>query len=144
MSVAATRVAEFLGGPKVLGRQIGGFSDLHALIVQGMPAGAARYLDGILSSATAGKVIESAFFSGKLGLKDRVRLLSDEAQIVERIARLYAQAIDAFEDAETAREFMISRHPRLENARPIDLASTEIGGRLVEALLDSIEHSLPA
>ena len=59
-----------------------------------------------------------------------------------RSARLFALALDVFEDHDAATEWLKSPQRALGNAIPLDIATTDIGARDVEALLGRIEHGV--
>ena len=59
-----------------------------------------------------------------------------------RSARLLALAVDVFEDQGAATEWLKSPQRALNNAVPVDIATTDIGAREVEALLGRIEHGV--
>ena len=79
----------------------------------------------------------------KSSLSRRGKLNLTQSEQTDRLSRLFSQAQDAFQDLEDAREFMRRPHPELGNRRPIDAAMTELGGRAVERILDSILYGLP-
>lgn len=68
------------------------------------------------------------------------RLSLEESERVERLARLWAQAVEVWGSEEAARWFLWQPHPLLAGRRPIDLARTAIGAREVEQLLGGLEH----
>ena len=59
-----------------------------------------------------------------------------------RSARLFALALDVFEDQAAAREWLKSPQRALGNAVPLSIATTDIGAREVETLLGRIEHGV--
>jgi len=67
-----------------------------------------------------------------------------ESERLLRVAKVIAQAIDLFESAETAMEWLREPHALLGGATPISLLDTEIGAKLVARELRSIEYGLPA
>ena len=79
----------------------------------------------------------------KSSLNRRGKLTLTQSEQTERLMRLFAQAEEAFQDQEDARRFMRTSHPELGHRRPIDAAMTELGGRAVERILDSLLYGLP-
>jgi putative toxin-antitoxin system antitoxin component (TIGR02293 family) len=79
----------------------------------------------------------------KSSLSRRGKLTLTQGEQTERLMRLFTQAQNAFQDLEDAREFMRRPHPELGCRRPIDAAMTELGGRNVERVLDSLLYGLP-
>jgi len=73
---------------------------------------------------------------------DRFNLQASET--IERIARLYAMALDAFVDSSAAVRFMMMAHPELDDRSPFETALTELGGRAVEEVIERGLHGLPA
>jgi len=59
-----------------------------------------------------------------------------------RSARLFALALDVFEDQAAATEWLKSPQRALGNAIPLTIATTDIGAREVETLLGRIEHGV--
>jgi uncharacterized protein (DUF2384 family) len=48
-----------------------------------------------------------------------------------------------FGDDDDARAFLQRPHPELQGRRPVDAALTELGGRMVESVLDAMFFGLP-
>ena len=68
------------------------------------------------------------------------RLSPAQSERLGRYARVWAVALGAWKSEEAAREFLWRRHMLLEGRRPIDVASTEVGARLVEEILGGLEY----
>lgn len=79
----------------------------------------------------------------KSSLSRRGTLTPAQGEQTERLARLFAYAQLVFGDVRDAREFMQRPHPELQGRRPVDAALTELGGRAVERILDSLAYGLP-
>jgi putative toxin-antitoxin system antitoxin component (TIGR02293 family) len=143
MVVDVRRVADILGGSRVLHRRITNITDLEQAVIDGLPI---RSLDETAEYVSASTRDVSA-------LKDRLvpratrsrreRLKPAEGEKVERLARLMALAEAVWENRDDARAFMNEEHPRFEGRTPIELADTELGARRVEDLLMKLEYSLP-
>jgi len=71
------------------------------------------------------------------------RFHSDESERLVRVARLAERAKDAFEDWESAREWLKSPQFALGGEIPLQYADTEPGAQIVEDLLGRIEHGTP-
>lgn len=71
------------------------------------------------------------------------RLPPDESERTYRLARLAELAARALGGPEPARAWMREPNFTLGDARPLDLARTEPGARLVERLLAHIQHGIP-
>jgi len=61
----------------------------------------------------------------------------------ERLARVMAAAEYVWDDATRARQWMNKPHPELAGRTPLEVASTELGARSVEELLDKLFYGLP-
>jgi len=72
---------------------------------------------------------------------DRFNLQTSET--IERIARLYAMALDAFVEPSSATRFMMKPHPELDKRSPFETALTELGGRAVEEVIERGLQGLP-
>jgi putative toxin-antitoxin system antitoxin component (TIGR02293 family) len=79
----------------------------------------------------------------KSSLSRRGRLTPAQGEQTERLARLFTYANRVFGNTEDARAFMYRAHPELDRRRPVDACLTELGGRAVEGVLDSLAFGLP-
>lgn len=79
----------------------------------------------------------------KSSLSRRGTLTQHQGEQTERLARMFAYAVRVLGSIEDARAFMQRPHPELDHRRPIDACLTELGGRAVERVLDSIAYGLP-
>ena len=142
--IEAARVAEVLGGTKVLKRRVRTLSDLEQSVADGLPKGTLRKsLAYILTdSAEITKFTYKIVPEGTYKRR-RTTFTPDESERVERLARLIAMAEYVWDDRDAARRFLTSPHPAFDGRAPIDLARSELGARRVEALLEDILHGLP-
>lgn len=65
-----------------------------------------------------------------------------ESERLYRIQRLFAKALEVFEDVELARKWLKEDAYGLGDVSPLEYAVTEIGAREVEDLLGRIEHGV--
>ena len=79
----------------------------------------------------------------KSSLNRRGTLTPAQGEQTERLARLFEYACRVFGDDADARAFFQRPHPELQGRRPVDAALTELGGRMVERVLDSLLFGLP-
>ncbi len=79
----------------------------------------------------------------KSSLSRRDTLTQAQGEQAERLARLFTYACKVFGDVDDARDFMRRPHPLLGGRRPVDACLTELGGRAVETILDSMAFGLP-
>ena len=147
MSVPAEKIAEILGGRRVLGRTVHNMRELDTIVREGMPKGALDTFIAVLAAPNRGtdftvqlrnKIVSRATYQRV----DRFNLQVGET--TERLARLYALALSVFENREAATRFLMHPHPELDARAPFDVALTEIGGREVEEVIERGLHGLPA
>ncbi len=67
------------------------------------------------------------------------RLSPAQSERLGRYARVWAAALRVWKSEEGARDFLWGRHMLLDGRRPIDVAATEVGARLVEEILGGLE-----
>ena len=73
------------------------------------------------------------------------RLTPDEGGKVARLARVWAAAIDVWQDDVAARGFLSRPHSLLEGRKPIDVVlGNEIGATLVEDILGRLKYGTAA
>ncbi|MBI4520821.1 MAG: DUF2384 domain-containing protein [Gemmatimonadetes bacterium] len=144
MTVSAPQIARILGGERTLKRRIRTVADLREAVEEGLPVEAleqtVRRVAGETSEATQ---LKHRIVPKTTLHRRRVRLSPEESERVERLARLTALAEAVWEDPQHAHEFLISSQPQLDDARPVDLARSDLGLRQVEDLLVKIEYALP-
>ena len=147
MSVPAEKIAEVLGGRRVLGRRVRSMLELDSIVREGMPKVALDTFIAFLTAPNRGvdltvqlrnKIVPRATYQRV----ERFNLQVGET--TERLARLYALALSVFDDRAAVTRFLTAPHPELENRTPFDVALTEIGGRQVEEIIERGLHGLPA
>jgi putative toxin-antitoxin system antitoxin component (TIGR02293 family) len=74
--------------------------------------------------------------------KQQGKFNTNESEKVLRIARLYDQALEVFEDQQAAEKWLKEPARGLGEAIPLKYARTELGAREVERLLIRIEHGV--
>jgi len=75
--------------------------------------------------------------------KDQGRLTPGESERVLRTARIVRKAIELFEeDKEAALRWVFSPVRALDGKSPLDFATTEVGARAVEQLINRLEHGV--
>jgi putative toxin-antitoxin system antitoxin component (TIGR02293 family) len=142
MQVRVKDVAEMLGGATVLGRAVQDRGALIDLIGSGLPVAALERLSAHLGAGGAkGESLKSVL---QVRRRATARLGKAEGERAERVARLFAMAIQAFGDEDTGRQFMLTPHDRLGGKSPLFMCRSELGGREVEGLLNAIAYGLPA
>jgi len=147
MGVDATAIAGVLGGSGVLGRPIRDTRDLEDAVRAGIPKPA---LDRLITTIVSGDRADDSGVRLRNKIVPRAtyqrveRFNLQVSETTERIARLYALALFAFQDSEVAARFMRHPHPELGDRTPFDTALTEVGGREVEEVIERGLHGLPA
>ena len=142
--IHAEKIAEMLGGERILKRKVRSLADLQETVSAGLPKTALRHcVSHVLPNPREArnflyKVIPEATYKRRRSV---LKLM--ESERTERLARVVAAAEHVWDDTDESREFLISTHPLLGGKAPIDLARTELGARRVEELLESIFHGLP-
>lgn len=139
--VTADKVAEILGGSAILKRRIRTAKDMDDLIASArMPREAVDRLAQRLSRDGGWKyrIVPRSTYN-------RASFLSEpHAQRAERLARVFALALDAWEDEDLALRFLSTPHPELDGDAPLERALTELGARAVEEIIDRGRYGLPA
>ncbi len=77
-------------------------------------------------------------------VKANAALAPTEADVWSRFALLLHQAVDVFEDEQSARTWLGTAQPGLGGQVPLDLAQSTTGYREVEKLLTRIDHGVYA
>lgn len=143
--IEAERIADVLGGEKVLKREIRSLAELAAMVKHGLPKNALRVVASHLQSDTHTTSQLMDRLVPKATYKRRKSVLSPvESERIERLARVIATAEYIWDDREAARQFLHTPHPLLEQQAPCDAAMTELGARQVEEILWKIFYGLPA
>ena len=139
------KVADVMGGPKVLGRAICSLDQLVEAVENGLPKGCLRntarrvLADRGEQRRLMYRVVPEATFKRR-----RERLSPSESERTERLARVVAAAEYVWDSPENARRFLSAPHPELRGRAPLNAAMTELGARQVELILEKIFHGLPA
>jgi len=138
--IAPQSIAEILG----LGSSIRTVHELESAVSAGLPKrslerlSARLYADPRTARAYKFKVVPQATWKRR-----SKRLSVGESERTERLARVLAAAEYTWDDREQAREWMSKPHRELNGQTPLGAASTELGARRVEALLDKLFFGLP-
>jgi putative toxin-antitoxin system antitoxin component (TIGR02293 family) len=143
--VAATHIADVLGGQPVLRRRLASLAALNDAVLQGLPKAALRQTASrIFAGKTEQKQLMNRIVPEATFKRRRDRLSAADSARTERMARVAANAEYVWDNREDARRFLTTAHPALGGKAPVDAAMTEIGARQVEEILGKIFHGLPA
>jgi putative toxin-antitoxin system antitoxin component (TIGR02293 family) len=138
------KVAQNLGGPKVLREKVFTVADLERAVGKGLPFAALRYVLRLFPRRQKTRVQQLVVPRSTLQRREQEgRLRPAESERLERIARLATLAEQVWESPDEAQQFLTTPHPLLDHQAPLDLAATDLGTRRVETLLWNLEHSLP-
>ncbi len=144
MDNEAARIAEIMGGRKVLEHDVESLADLQEVVEEGLPVAALNEtVQYVVGSGRAATVLRETLVP-RATLSRRTRLKLVESERVERIARVMALAEQVWEGRDEARAFLCEPHPGLDGKAPLEIAQTELGARRVERLLMKLEYGLPA
>jgi putative toxin-antitoxin system antitoxin component (TIGR02293 family) len=114
-----------------------------ARIHEGLPVAAAFAFKEALGLTNAGLAELLGVTSRTLARWDgKGRLDPVSGDRLDRAARLLQTAVAVLEDDAAAVKWLRSPQRALDGAVPIELASTDIGTRAVEALLGRMEHGV--
>lgn len=75
--------------------------------------------------------------------KQKGRLTSEESDRLLRASRILGQAIELFDGNKSeAKQWLKRPQPALGGAKPLEMASTEVGALAVERLIGQLEHGV--
>ena len=136
----AEKIAVVMG----LDSQIHSLFDLNESIVHGLPKKTLRItVNHVTSDSTTAKLISDRLIAPATFKRRKKSLNTQESERVERLARVYATALDVWGDDQDARQFLFTKHSLLDGKTPIDFAFTELGARQVELILEKLRYGLP-
>ncbi len=138
--VEAEKIADVMG----LTCKVHSLYELTESVINGLPKKALNFtVKHITRDSEAAKKISNRLVSPASFKRRKGVLNPQESERVERLARVYATALDVWGDEEDARQFLFSPHTLLNGQKPIDLAFTELGARQVEQILEKLRYGLP-
>lgn len=137
MNIVATKeVVSVLGGTKEWKRKIKSDRDLEKIVIEGLPAESVEIVVNRIypnSPSHYYEVVPRSTLNRKLSSKSSLPVQYSEK--VERLARIYAFALEVWDLEEDAREFMTKKHPMLDDRTPFEASMTDLGARQVEQVL---------
>lgn len=142
--LALNDVADVLGLPakEVASRSAFG---LIARIEDGLPIDALQRVAQLLAPGDTQfkyRLVPKATLERR---KSARRLSADEGARVARLARVWGLAVDVWQGADEARDFLFRPHPMIEDRRPIDVViQTEFGAELVIDILGGLKYGSAA
>lgn len=139
------RIAEVLGGPKVLKRRIATIGELIRAVEHGLPKSSlARTVGHVYREPGEQRRLIYRLVPEATYKRRRERLSPAESERTERLARVIATAEYVWDDEEDTRRFLTMPHPELGGKAPLEAAMTELGARQVEELLAKLLYGLAA
>lgn len=143
------KVAELLGGARVLSRRLGSALDAHELLLHGLPASALNHLVGRLVFIQKSDSLEKAVGMSVRTYQRRKdapsRPLSQEQSgRTWKFAEILSKATDVFGSQAEAEQWLERPAIGLDQRRPIDLLATPAGVELVEDYLERLEYGVYA
>jgi putative toxin-antitoxin system antitoxin component (TIGR02293 family) len=132
MTAPAIRIAAILGGLTVLKRKVESESDLVEAVKRGLPTASVDRMvhDDLLSKEEVYALIAPKR-TWQLRKQQRKPLTAEESEKAARLARIFALALEAFQNPEKAATWL-RRPSRVLDRAPIDLLDSEAGARMVE------------
>ena len=144
MTAPATKIAAILGGRLVLKRNVKSESDLVDAVKQGLPtASVERMMREDLLSQEEVYTLIAPKRTYQLRKQQRKPLTAAESEKTARLARIFALANEAFQDADKAAAWL-RRPSRVLGREPLTLLDSEAGARLVEEELLRINWGFDA
>jgi putative toxin-antitoxin system antitoxin component (TIGR02293 family) len=142
------KVADLLGGPRILSRRITSTLDAHELLLDGLPGSAlTHFVSHLLFIQTDS--LEKAFgmslrtFQRRKDAPDKP-LSQEQSGRTWKFAEILAKATDVFGSQEEAELWLERPAIGLDQRRPIDLLATPAGIELVEQYLTRLAYGVYA
>jgi putative toxin-antitoxin system antitoxin component (TIGR02293 family) len=141
--VRAERIAETLGGARVLKRKSLTLEELRAQLRTGLPYSALEAVASGFEIGTADLVAVLHVPSRTLARRKREkRLRADESDRLFRLSRIATLAEDVLGSREKAIRWLHQPNRALGSATPLHQLDTELGARQVEDVLLRIAHGV--
>jgi putative toxin-antitoxin system antitoxin component (TIGR02293 family) len=141
MKVVMAQVIDVLGGKNVIRQRVGSESEMKKLIEHGLPGQSLRAL-GLRLELTNKELGNAVLIPERtlIARQKRAALPIDESDRVFRLARIFASAIAAFDNAEKAKRWLRKANRSLGGQTPLDASRTSAGERQVEDALGRIMY----
>jgi putative toxin-antitoxin system antitoxin component (TIGR02293 family) len=142
------KVADLLGGPRILSRRITSTLDAHELLLDGLPGSAlTHFVSHLLFIQTDS--VEKAFGMSLRTLQRRKDapdkpLSQEQSGRTWKFAEILAKSTDVFGSQEEAEQWLERPAIGLDQRRPIDLLATPAGIELVEQYLTRLAYGVYA
>ena len=143
------KVAELLGGPRILSRPITSSLDAHELLVHGLPGSALNHLiHGLLVIHKTDSLEKAVGMSLRTFQRRRDApakpLNREQSGRTWKFAEILAKATDVFGSQGEAEQWLERPAIGLDQRRPIELLATPAGIELVEQYLERLAYGVYA
>ncbi len=139
----AADVAKWLGGKKLLKSDIRSDFDFVRLVQDGLPT---AVLEALVQRGELTPQEVEKYIIPRRTLAHRKRrhqpLSREESDKLARVARIFAVALDTFQDRQKASAWMRRSNRELQGAAPVELLDTDSGARVLEQMLERIAHGI--
>lgn len=141
------RVADLLGGVRILGRKLTNPLDAHELLLEGLPGKVLGHLlDNLVvlqRTASLEKAIGMSLRTFQRRKDAPAKPLSlEQSGRTWKFAEILAKATEVFGSQDEAEHWLERPAMGLDQRRPIDLLATPAGVEMVEDLLGRIEYGV--
>ena len=141
------RVANLLGGARVLRHRLRNPLDVHEALNQGLPRGALTHLVGKVSVLHDPVILDQAIgvslrTSQRFKVAPGKPLSREQSGRVWKFAEILAKATEVFGSQEEAEQWLERPAMGLDQRRPIDLLVTPAGVQLLEDFLGRIKYGV--
>jgi putative toxin-antitoxin system antitoxin component (TIGR02293 family) len=141
------RIAELLGGVRVLHRKLRSPLDAHDVLVGGLPSAALTHLVGRLTVLRKPGSLEKAVGMSLRTFQRRREgsskpLNHEQSARTWKFAEILTKATQLFGSQQEAERWMEQPAMALEQRRPIDLMTTPAGMEIVEDFLRRVEYGV--
>ncbi len=143
------KVADLLGGTRVLSRRLTSALDAHELLLRGLPTSALDHLVGRLVFIHKAESLEKAVGMSVRTYQRRKDtpskpLSQEQSGRTWKFAEILAKATDVLGSQAEAEQWLERPAIGLDQRRPIDLLATPAGVELVEDYLERLEYGVYA
>lgn len=141
------RVANLLGGRRVLRRKLRSALDAHEMLLQGLPGEALRHLiDSLVFLGTTTSLEKAVGMSLRTFQRRKDApakpLSRDQSARTWKFAEILAKATELLGSQDEAEQWLERPAIGLDQRRPIDLLETPAGVELVEDFLRRLEYGV--
>jgi putative toxin-antitoxin system antitoxin component (TIGR02293 family) len=143
------RVADLLGGTKVLRHRLQDALDVHEFLSQGLPRAAVTHLFENVVLLRSPDLLEPALGMSlrtlqRFKVQPRKPLSKEQSGRAWKFAEILAKATEVLGSREEAEQWLERPAIGLEQRRPINLLATPAGVKLVEEFLARIDYGVYA